>query len=253
MLSFVFMSIFSSAYGLVAPMNTEDVLDTFDLIVLGTIIDVKRQDNMPTAFQIEIKESIKPDSFDQNTITAFGCKPNQRVMGVPCPNYNIGDQGLFLIQGADDGYELSFRSRVSGIDCTAEQFLSTYRDFGANFYWTQNGQSDIFFTGESVDIHFIAYNKDLEEKDYSIQFMAGTRGSTFTDIVNGTIGECTGYKKITTSFVPTKMGTYSFGERHDTGGSSSYGTAIIDYGSSPREQFEEEVHGQEVWCRRDCS
>ncbi len=238
-----------SAYGLVMPMSTEQILDEFDLIVLGTITNIKTTNDLPSVFQIEIEESVKPNSFDQKTVDALGCDPNDGAFGVPCPNYKEGERGLFLIQKSDNAYDLSFRSQVAEANCTAEQFLSNFKNSRNSFYWKQNGQSDTFFTGEPVDITFIVHNRNLGKLDYSIQFTAGTKGSTFTDMINGTVGECIGYKTITTSFIPTEMGTYSFSNRHGTGGSSSYGTAIIDYGSSPREQFNAGVHGQETWCR----
>lgn len=240
---------FSLVNGLVMPIDRDDVLETFDVIVIGTVTNVERPDNEPPSFQIKIEDTTKPDSFNSDTITAIGCDPNSGVMGVPCPNYEIGERGLFLALKSGNEYELSFRSQIAEANCTGEQFLSNYEDSRHSFYWTQNEQSDTFFTKEPVDIHFTVRNQDLKEKNYSIRLVAGTSGSNFVDVVNGTIKECVGNVEVTTSFVPTKMGTYSFSAYHGTGGQSSSGTAIIDYGSTPREQFKAGVHGQETWCK----
>lgn len=243
------LSQFSFAHGLVIPMSTEEVLDAFDLIVIGTIVSVERTDNEPPVFQIGVEEAVKLVLFNHTVVSAAGCDPNRVTVGSPCPSYDVGDRGLFLASESDKGYVLSFRSKVSEADCTAEQFLANYREFGPEFFWTQNGQSERFFTENPIVIHYIVRNVDLARQDYSIHFLAGTRGSEFSDVVNGTIGECVGYAIVTTSFMPSKMGTYSFNVRSGSGGSGSSGTAVIDYGSSPKEQHDAGIRGQDVWCR----
>ena len=42
------------AYGIEIPMTADDVLEYFDLIVLGTIIDVKSPEYASAEFSIEI-------------------------------------------------------------------------------------------------------------------------------------------------------------------------------------------------------
>jgi len=45
------------------------------------------------------------------------------------------------------------------------------------------------------------------------------------------------------------MGTYGFNSYSDDGGNGSFGTAIIDYGSSPMKQSDSGIHGQDIWCK----
>lgn len=239
----------SLAYGLVIPRSAEEILEEGELIILGTITDVKFFDGNPPEFQIEIEEIIKPQSFKDKTITAMGCDPNRKHLGTPCPSYDVGQRGLFLISKSDDGYDVSFDSRISESICTSQEFLASYRGFEPNFFWTQDGQSDVFFTGNSVDIHYVITNRDMKEKEYSVQLSAHTNKFAFSDVVNGTISECAGWKEITTSFVPTMMGTYGFNSYSDDGGNGSFGTAIIDYGSSPIKQSDSGIHGQDIWCK----
>lgn len=119
------------------------------------------------------------------------------------------------------------------------------------FNLTQDGQSDVFFTGKPVDIHFVVNNSDMTEHDYSVGLSAHTNGFGFSDVVNGTISRCVGFETVTVSFVPTKMETYGFNSRHDGGGNGSFGTAIIDHGSSPRQQADAGIRAQDVWCKEN--
>jgi len=239
----------SFAYGLVIPSSTEEILEETDMIVLGTITDVKIFEDRPPEFQITIEQVVKPQSFEGTTIIANGCDPNVMHVGVPCPSYDVGQRGLFLIFESDGRYDLSFDSRISEVRCTAKEFLASYRGFEPNFFWTQNGQSDVFFTEKPVEIHHVITNSDMKEKDYSMRLSAHTDNFAFSDVVNGTISECTGFENVTVSFVPTEMGMYGFNANYDGGGDSSFGTAIINYGSSPIKQYNAGIHAQDTWCR----
>ncbi|MCV0409650.1 hypothetical protein [Nitrosopumilus sp.] len=239
------------AEGLVIPSSTEELLEGDNLIVLGTISDVKVFDGKPTEFHIDIEQVIQPQSFDSKTVVALGCDPNRRQLGTPCTSYEQGQRGLFLIFQSDDLYRLSFESRVSDAMCSAQEFLSTYRGFKPHFFWTQDGQYDVFFTGKPVDIHFVVTNSDMTEQDYSVGLTAHTNGFAFSDVVNGTIPQCVGFETVTVSFVPTKMGTYGFNSKHEGGGDGSFGTAIIDHGSSPKQQIDAQIYAQDVWCKEN--
>ena len=244
----------SSIHGIVIPMTSEEVLDHFDLIVMGTITNVEKFENRTVTFQIEIEEFLKkPDSFTNNqTLFALGCEPTKkRMTGTHCPEFEIGERGLFLLSESSQGYELSFTSQVSDARCTAEQFLENYKGMQSGLYWTQDGQYDVFFTERTIDIHHTIQNSNLEERDYSIRFASSGGGAVFSDIVTGTIPECTGLLTVTTSFIPTKMGMYGFNVQTDGGGSGSFGTAIVDYGASPLEQYKAKIHGQDTWCKDD--
>ena len=244
----------SLAYGLEIPMDADEVLEYFDLIVLGTITDVKSSESLPTELSIEIEEFVKkPQSFDDQTVTALGCDPNKSYRGTSCPNFETGQRGLFLISQTDDdnGDEniLSSVSKVSEAKCTAEEFLANYRGLVSNFYLVQNGQSDFFFTEMPLEIHYTITSRDMMEKDYSLELSAYTSNFAFSDSLNGTLDECRGFVDVATSFVPTKMGTYGFNAEHNDGGESFYGLAIIDYGLSPLKQFQAGIHAQDTWCK----
>jgi hypothetical protein len=238
----------SLAYGRTIPMSSEEVIEYTDLIILGTITNVSDFKDKPPEFQINVEEVIKPKSFDGQNIIVMGCDPNRKVFGVPCPTYDVGQRGLFLISKSDSGYKVSFSSRISEPKCSAQDFLATYRGNQPHFFWTQDGQSDIFFTGKPVDINFVVRNSDMKEKDYSVQLTARTSGFSFSDVVNGTISECVGFEPVKVSFVPTKMGRYGSNSYHDTGGSGFSGIAIIDHGSSPLKQRQSGIGGQDTWC-----
>ena len=229
------------------PMTSEEILDTFDIIVLGTIIDVKESKDKPITFQIEIEEIINADE-NKKTITAIGWEFEGRI-GISCPSFDIGDRGLFLISKSEQGYEVSSRSQVAQGNCTAQQFLANYKGMESDFFWTQEGQLERFFTGKPVDIHYILRNPDMTQRDYAVRFSSSGVQSVFSDVVNGTIPECIGRLTVTTSFVPTKMGMYGFNARSDGGGSGAFGTAIIDYGTSPLEQHMSGIHSQDTWCK----
>jgi len=239
------------AYGLVIPPTTEELLEETGLIILGTITNVKIPENKPPEFQIDIEEMIKPTSFDESTIAVLGCNPNVMHIGVPCPSYDVGQRGLFLIFESEDGYEVSYNTRVSEARCTSQEFLKSYRGSEPHFYWTQEGQSDIFFTGKPMDIHYVVTNSDMREKDYSLQLSTQTNNFVFSDTVNGTIKECVGFETASVSVVPTKMGTYGFSAVYGSGSEASFGTAIIEYGSSPLEQSRAGIHAQDTWCKDD--
>lgn len=242
---------FSFAHGLVMPMTTQEVLDEFDLIFLGTVSDVKITEGKAPVYMIEIEEIIKkPDSFGMpKTVSAIGCNPDSGAIGTPCPSYDIGDRGLFLLVESKNDYEVSFYSQVSEPHCTSEQFLANYRGLESGLFWTQDGQSEWFFTGKPIDIHYPVNNRDMKEKDYSVMFSAYSGKFVYSDVVNGTVNECVGSKVVTTSFVPTIMGTYSFNANSDEGGFGMSGMSIIDYGSTPLEQYKVGIHGQDTWCK----
>ncbi|MEX0862283.1 hypothetical protein [Nitrosopumilus sp.] len=246
LLAIVLTVIFSSvAYGLVMPMTAQEVLDEFDMIVLGTITDKKQSEGNAPLYTMEIEEVVKQDSFGMSkSVLAIGCNQNIMHLGTPCPSYEIGDRGLFLLVG-NNNYEVSFYSQVSKLNCTSKEFLANYRGLEYGFFWTQDGQSKTFFTGKQIDMHYNVNNRDMTEKDYSVMFSANSAKFEYSNVVNGTVNECVGSKMITTSFVPTVMGTYGF----NAGSEGVYGISIIDYGSTPLAQHKAGVHGQDTWCR----
>ena len=241
----------SFAYGLVMPMTTQEVLDGFDLILLGTITDKKQFEGKAPVYIIEIEEIVKkPDSFRMpKYVSVIGCNPDSGFVGTPCPSYDIGNRGLFLLVGSENDYEVSFYSQVSEPHCTSEQFLANYRGLESGLFWTQDGQSEIFFTGKPLDIHYLVNNRDMKEKGYSVMFSASSDKFAYSDMVNGTVNECVGSEIVTTTFVPTVMGTYGFNANSDEGGFGMSGMSIIDYGSTPLEQYKAGIHAQDVWCK----
>jgi len=250
LLAIVFTVIFPSfAYGLVMPMTAQEVLDEFDMILLGTVTDVKIINDRAPVFTIEVEEIVKkPDSFGMpKSVLATGCNPNKGHLGTPCPAYEIGERGLFLLVGTNNNYEISFYSRVAEPNCTSEQFLANYRGLEYGFFWTQDEQSKTFFTGKQIDMHYNVNNRDMKEEEYSVMFSAYSGKFAYSNVVNGTVNECVGSKMITTSFVPTVMGVYGF----NAGSEGAYGISIIDYGSTPLEQHKAGVHGQDTWCKDD--
>ena len=241
----------SFVYGLEIPMTADDVLEYFDLIVLGTITDVKNPEHASAEFSIGIEQVIKPKSFTGQTVTALGCDTKKSYRGTSCPYYEKGQRGLFLISKTDDGNVLSSASKISEANCTAEDFLANYRGLEHGFFLTQDGQSDVFFTGKPVEIHYVIANRDMNEKDYSLKLNAYSGNPVFSDVLNGTLSDCTGFVDVVSSFVPTKMGTYGFNAEHDDGGESFYGLAIIDYDASPLKQSRAGIHAQDTWCKED--
>lgn len=240
----------SLAYGLEIPMTADDVLEYFDIVVLGTITDVENSEYASAEFSIEIEQVVKPQSFTSQTVTAFGCDPNKSYRGTSCPYFEKDQRGLFLISKTDDGSNvLSSTSKISEANCTVEDFFANYRGLESNFFLTQNGQSDAFFTGMPLEIHYIITNSDMMEKNYSLKLSAYSGNPVFSDAINGTLGDCVGFVDVVSSFVPTKMGTYGFNSEHDDGGESFHGLAIIDYGSSPLKQSQAGIHAQDTWCR----
>ena len=239
----------SFAYGLEIPMTAEDVLEYFDIIVLGTITDVKNPEYASAEYSIAIEQIIKPQSFVDQTVTALGCDPNKSYRGTSCPYFEKDQRGLFLISKTNDGNVLSSTSKISETNCTVEDFLTNYRGLESNFFLKQDGQSDVFFTGMPLEIHYIITSHDMMEKNYSLKLSAYSGNQVFSDAINGTLGDCKGFVNVVSSFVPTKMGTYGFNSEHDDGGESFSGLAIIDYGASPLQQSQAGIHAQDTWCK----
>ena len=237
------------AYGLEIPMTADEVLEYFDLIVLGTITDVKNSEYASAEFSIDIEQVVKPESFTDQTVTTLGCDPNKSYRGTSCPYYEKGQRGLFLISKTDDVNVLSSASKISEANCTAEDFLANYRGLESNFFVTQDEQSEVFFTGMPLEIHYIITNRDMQEKGHSLELSAHTSNFVFSDVLNRTLSDCTGFVDVVSSFTPTKMGTYGFSAEHNDGEESFYGLAIIDYGASPLKQSQEGIHAQDTWCR----
>jgi len=208
----------SLVYGLEIPMTADDVIENFDLIVLGTVTNVKNADGNPPEFQIDIEQVVKPQSFEGKTITAIGCDPNKNYRGTSCPSFEMGQRGLFLLSISGNEYVVSSLSSVSEPRCTIEQYLARYRGLVHDFFWTQDGQNDVFFTKKPVAIHYLLMNHDMKEKDYSLHLNAHTGNSVFSDVINGAMSHCTAFTEVTTSFVPTVMGTYGFDVKHNDGG-----------------------------------
>ncbi|MCE9653420.1 MAG: hypothetical protein K8Q89_10275 [Nitrosarchaeum sp.] len=250
----VFTVVFSSsAYGLVMPMTAQEVLDGFDLILLGTIMDKKQSEGNAPVYTIGIEEIVKkPDSFGMpKSVLAVGCNPNRGHTGTPCPSYEIGDRGLFLLASSEQGYEVSFYSQIAEPHCTSDQFLANYKGQESGLLLTQNGQSKTFFTGQPIDIHYTVHSRDMKEKDYSVMLSAHSGKFAYSDVVNGTVNECDGSKVVTASFVPTVMGVYGFNADSDEGGFGFSGMSIIDHGATPLRQYKAGVHAQDTWCKED--
>lgn len=237
------------AFGHTIPMTRQEVLDGFDLIVLGTVTDVRRTEGAAPLFTIDIEKVVKPDSFESKTVIAAGCDPNSNTAGIPCPSYDVGQRGLFLLSSYGEGYGVSFESQVAEPHCTPEQFLANYKGTQSIPLWTQSGESEWLFTGKPVDMQYTVRNKNMTETDYSVLFSAYAEGFSFSDVINGTMHECEGYVNVTTSFVPTVMGTYGHMVETNHGSSGGFGIAIIDYGSTPLEQSNAGIHAQDTWCK----
>ena len=258
-MKFLFLSIFATAilfsfsfaYGHTIPMTTQEVLDEFDVILLGTVIDVKIIKDKAPVFTIEIEDIVKkPDSFGASkTILAAGCNPNSGIAGIQCPSYEVDQRGLFLLVSSKNGYEVSSYSQVAEPRCTSDQFLANYKGRQSSLSWMQDGQSKTFFTGKPIDIHYTVNNRDMKEKDYSVMLSAYSNKFTFSDVINGTVNECAGFKVVTASFVPTTMGTYGTNAIYDEGSFGSFGISVIDYDSTPLEQYKAGIHGQDTWCK----
>ncbi|MBS3925604.1 MAG: hypothetical protein KGZ34_02770 [Nitrosarchaeum sp.] len=241
----------SFAYGLTIPMTTQEVLDEFDMILLGTVTDVKIVKGKAPAFTIEIEDVVKKlDSFGTSkTVLAFGCSPNSGIAGIQCPSYEVGQRGLFLLVSSKNDYDISSYSQVAEPHCTSEQFLANYKGRQSGLSWTQDGQSETFFTEKPVDIHYTVNNRDMKEKDYSVMLSAYSNKFAFSDVINGTVNECAGSKVVTASFIPKIMGTYGTNAIYDGGSFGSFGISIIDYDSTPLEQYKAGIHGQDTWCK----
>lgn len=242
---------FSFAYGHTIPMTTQEVLDEFDMILLGTVTNVKTIEGKAPVFTIDIEDIVKkPNSFvTSKTVLAFGCNPNSGIAGIQCPSYEVGQRGLFLLVSSKNNYEVSSYSQVAEPHCTSEQFLANYKGWEYGIFWKQDGQSETLFTGKPIDIHYTVNNRDMKEKDYSVMLSAHSNKFTFSDVINGTVSECTGSKVVTASFVPPIMGTYGTNAIYDEGSFGSFGISIIDYDSTPLEQYKAGIHGQDTWCK----
>lgn len=241
---------FNLAYALVIMPTTEEVLDGSEIIVIGTITDSKQIQDEPPVYTIEIEEIVKsPENFESKIISAKGCSKNIGRVGVPCPSYNMGDRGLFLIGQSENEYEISFLSQIVEPNCNSEQFLANYRGMQSGMSLIQDGQSEIFFTGEELEIHHSINNKDMKKREFSVKLSAYSQDFGFSDVVNGTISECSGFENVSTSFIPPIMGTYGFSVEYDGGGENFFGLSIIDHGSSPLRQFRAHIHAQDTWCK----
>lgn len=250
-LSVISLLSFSLAYGLVMPMTTQEVLDEFEIIVLGTITDVKQSQDTTPVYTIQVEGLVKSsDSFGEtNIIFAKGCNPDAGHIGVPCSSYKRGDHGLFLLLPSQDDYEISFYSQVVEPNCTADQFLANYRGMESGITLKQDGQSEVFFTQKEMDIQYLVNNREMMQKEYSVKLSAYSDKFDFSDVRNGTVSECSGFEIVSTSFVPTTMGTYGFSVISDGAAENFFGLSIIDYGSSPLKQFKARIHGQDTWCK----
>ena len=80
----------SLAHGLEIPMTVDDVLEYFDFIVLGTIVDVKDPEYASAEFSIGVEQVVKPQSFTSQTVTVLGCDPNKSYRDTSCPHYEKG-------------------------------------------------------------------------------------------------------------------------------------------------------------------
>jgi len=242
---------FSLAHGLVMPMTTQEVLDEFEIILLGTITDVQQSQGTTPVYTIQMENMVKsPDSFrEARVISGKGCNPNTGHIGTPCPSYEVGDHGLFLLVPSKDDYEISFYSQVAKPNCTAEQFLANYRGMASGITLRQDGQSEVFFTQKAMDMQYLVNNREMTLKEYSVTLTAYSDKFDFSEVQNGTVSECSGFEIVSTSFVPTEMGTYGFSVTSDDSGENFFGLSIIDYGSSPLKQFKARIHGQDTWCK----
>jgi len=242
---------FYFAHGLVIPLTTEEALDEFEIIVLGTVTDVKQMQDKTPVYTIEIEENVKNQEYfgESKTIYANGCTPNSGHIGIPCPSYSTGNRGLFLLDQFENDYQVSFYSQTAEPHCTSEQFLANYRGMQSGMSLMQDGQSETFFTGKEIEIHHSINNNDMKEKEYSVILSAYSKDFDYSDVIKGTIRECSGFETISTSFVPTKMGIYGFSVDSDSGEENFVGLSIIEPLSSPLKQFKAHIHAQDTWCK----
>ncbi len=234
------------------PVSNDELFDYHDFIVLGNIYDVKISGQF-IEYHIDIEELVKPDSFGNDSVIALGCNPNNSRVGGGCPVYEEGQRGLFLISERDGELYLG-ESRVLDVKCTAQEFLSSYRGLKPNMLLTQDGQSDVFFTGKPLFINYVVDNLNMTKYDYFVKLgshKSGISPFSFSEVVNGTMPECKRFETVNVFFVPTIMGTYGFSSDYDTGSFSFYGIAIIDHGTNPRQQSDAGIKAQDIWCKEN--
>lgn len=247
----ILSSFIANSYGLVIPMTRQEVLDEFELILIGTIADSRQLEDRTPLYTIDVEEFVKkPNSFgNPNTVDAIGCNLEEILVPSPCPSYDIGQRGLFLLLPSNNNYEISYYSQVAKSHCTSEEFLANYIGFVYEQGFSQDGQSKRFFTGKPVDVKYTVFSRDLQEKDYSVRLTVSGKDYVFTDVINGTIPSCIGHVTISSSFTPTHMGPTWHSFVSDEGTIGGTGPAIIDSDSSPHEQYKAGIGGQDIWCK----
>jgi len=249
----------SIAYGMLVGDGREES----DVILVGKVISfTENQTALDTNYVVQVEEYLKfPKNYDTTkhviTITSPGLRqyddPTRTVIYPKL--FNVGDRVLFLLYLEDGKLSESLWSLVTTSSCTPKQLLEEM--YGANgLSFSQNNQSEHFYTYQPIDLTYYGYNKDLitEKKDFEFKVIVPKTGQIISEKRVLDFQECKRTTSTSWSFTPVIAGRYTFLATlgNNDGGSEAFsGFLIEDYLNSPLKQFKSGIPAEEIKCKEN--
>lgn len=241
--------------GLTLGMSSEKILETQQLILLGTVDSVETRSG-DTEYDITVLEYVKiPAGFNKvDTLHVVGCGEGQ-IGG--CITFDEGQDVLFILDERDNMHLVSELSFVSpNPNCTMDEIfryndekydgLSLYQDSKNNRY---------LYTNQPIIAQYYYFNKNLEATsvDVTIKVVDDFPDILKEETIRLDLDECQPNAKAEMEFVIDSPGFFAISAKVEGngGGEAISGVKVIDYVVPPLKQLHSAISPDEIVCKND--
>lgn len=247
------LGLIQTASGLTLGMSSEKILETQQLILLGTVDSVEARSG-DTEYAITVLEYVKtPSGFNKvDTLHVVGCGEGQ-IGG--CITFDEGQDVLFILNERNNTLLVSELSFVSpNPNCTMNDIFR-YNDEKYDGLSVHQGSKNnrYLYTNQPITAQYYYFNKDLDATSVDVTI---TVVDDFPDILKEEtirldLDECQPNAKAEMEFVIDSPGSFAISAKVEGngGGESFSGVKVIDYVVSPLKQFKSGIPLDKIQCK----
>lgn len=247
------LGLIQTSSGLTLGMSSEKILETQQLILLGTV-DLVEARSGDTEYTVTVLEYVKtPSGFNKvDTIHVVGCGEGQ-VGG--CITFDKGQDVLFILNERNDTLLVSELSFVSpNPNCTIDDIFR-YNDekYGGLSVYQDSENNRYLYTNQPITAQYYYFNKNLEATSVDVTI---TVIDDFPDIlkeetIHLELDECQPNAKVEMEFVIDSPGSFAVSAKVEGngGGESFGGVKVIDYVAPPLKQSKSGIPFNEIQCK----
>lgn len=239
--------------GLTLGMSSEQILETQQLILLGTVDSVEARSG-DTEYDITVLEYVKiPAGFNKvDTLHVVGCGEGQ-IGG--CITFDEGQDVLFILDERNNTLLVSELSFVSpNPNCTMDEIFR-YNDekYGGLSLYQGSKNNHYLYTNQPIIAQYYYFNKNLEATsvDVTIKVVDNFPDILKEETIRLDLKECQPNAKAEMEFVIDSPGSFAISAKVEGngGGEAISGVKVIDYVVPPLKQFKSGIPIDEIQCK----